>query len=134
VIGVPFDQDARIGRTTCGACGKAGPPNGHVNSFTREKLLRLFPDWRARRISYVGSKREATTALAAWLMDLGGNPWGTYDQEESCIHCGSKLAAPGQRPLLKTILSALAARMNLAQALVTRPSANWIHILFGRQA
>src|SRR5947208_8764132 len=33
VIGVPYRQDIRLGRTTCRSCGKSNPPWGHVNSF-----------------------------------------------------------------------------------------------------
>ena len=34
IIGVPFEQDLRIGRTTCRSCGRHNPPYGHVNRFT----------------------------------------------------------------------------------------------------
>ena len=27
-------------------------------------------------------------------MDLAGNPYGTYGQEEPCIRCGQKLVKP----------------------------------------
>src|SRR5580658_5701608 len=33
IIGVPFRQDTRSGRTTCRNCGKTNPPWAHVNSF-----------------------------------------------------------------------------------------------------
>jgi hypothetical protein len=26
--------------------------------------------------------------VSTWLTDLAGNPWGVYDLEEPCIHCG----------------------------------------------
>src|SRR5262245_11983561 len=38
IVGVPFSQDLRIGRTTCPSCGKTNPPWGHVNAFTEERL------------------------------------------------------------------------------------------------
>src|SRR5579884_1090454 len=42
IIGVPFKQDIRIGRTTCNRCGMINPPWGHVHSFNEERLLDLF--------------------------------------------------------------------------------------------
>jgi ubiquinone/menaquinone biosynthesis C-methylase UbiE len=43
VIGVPYRQDTRLGRTTCRTCGKANPPWGHINTFDERKLETLFP-------------------------------------------------------------------------------------------
>jgi hypothetical protein len=38
VIGVPFRQDTRVGRTTCAQCGRPNPPWGHVNEFDEPRL------------------------------------------------------------------------------------------------
>lgn len=43
LIGMPFRQDTRVGRTTCRQCGKVNPPWAHVNTFDEQKLRRLFP-------------------------------------------------------------------------------------------
>ena len=47
VVGVPYQQDLRIGRTTCRRCGAVNPSYGHVNSFDEESLRALFreADW-----------------------------------------------------------------------------------------
>src|ERR1041385_1987742 len=82
VVGVPYRQDIRIGRTTCRTCGKVNPPWGHLHSFDEHRLTRLFPGLRAVSQSIVGSNGEATNGISTMLMDLAGNPWGTYDQEE----------------------------------------------------
>jgi SAM-dependent methyltransferase len=82
VIGVPYKQDLRVGRTTCRTCGRINPAWGHVHSFDEHLLARLFPGWRISCTSFVASNSETTTALAAALMDAAGNPWGTYCQEE----------------------------------------------------
>jgi SAM-dependent methyltransferase len=134
VIGVPFRQDTRVGRTTCLNCGKTNPPWGHVNRFDERRLLRLFPAFRVISRSYVGVNDGATNAAAAALMDLAGNPWGTYDQEEPCIHCGARLRAPAASSLFSRTCAALAVRINMIQGLLTRPHGNWIHLLFGKDA
>ena len=133
VIGVPFKQDTRVGRTTCRACGQVNPPWGHVNRFDGDRLLSLFPGLRVISKSFVGANKEAANPISALLMDLAGNPWGTYNQEEPCIHCGAKLLPPpSERRLGSRVCSALAVRINRLQALFTRPHGNWIHLVFSK--
>ncbi len=129
LIGVPFDQDIRVGRTTCGSCGRVSPPWGHVNSLDDKRLLQLFAPLLPFRTERVGQAGPRTNALACWLMDLAGNPFGTYGQEEACTHCGKPLLQPGPRRLEQKLLTRLSV---WAQALGTRqvPKANWIHMLF----
>jgi ubiquinone/menaquinone biosynthesis C-methylase UbiE len=134
IIGVPFEQDTRVGRNTCQACGRISPPYGHINTFTKNRLLGLFSGLVPEAISFVATNNDATTPLAAMLMDIGGNPWGTYEQEEPCIHCGAKLVAPTRRPFWKKVASGVAVRMNAISMRLARPHANWIHILFRKRA
>ena len=134
VIGVPFEQDIRIGRTTCGACGKVSPPWGHVNSFDERLLLDLFADCKLISKSFVGATQEATNPLSVALMDLAGNPWGTYDEDLHCLYCGASLCTPAaERTLGSKICSAFAHRINRVQALWTRPHGNWIHVVLSKQ-
>jgi SAM-dependent methyltransferase len=134
VVGVPYRQDIRLGRVTCRSCGKNNPPWGHVNSFDEKRLIGLFPGMRVLSKSFVGSNREATNTLAAFLMDRGGNPWGTYQQDEGCIHCGSPLVGPeSPRPLGQKLCSAAAHRLNRIQSFWTRPHGNWIHLVFSKR-
>lgn len=130
VIGVPYRQDIRIGRTTCGHCREVNPPWGHVNSFDESKLETLFRPLRMVDTSYVGTDREGTNALACWLMDLGGNPWGVYDQLELCGHCGNKLAPLEHRSWARRLCSGCALVLNRIQSRLTKPHSSWIHALF----
>ncbi len=131
VIGVPFRQDIRIGRATCRQCGKASPPWGHLNAFDEKRLENLFPGLRLVSRSFVGTSRNATTWLATHLMDLAGNPWGVYDEEFCCMHCGAPLLPPSEeRTPFARLCSALAYRMNQAQGFWTRPHGNWMHVVF----
>jgi SAM-dependent methyltransferase len=130
VIGVPYRQDIRVSRTTCKICGKISPPWGHLNSFDEKKLEKLFYPLRAVQISKVSTNRERTTVLATWLMDLGGNPWGVYDSEVPCGHCGARKSAPGSRSLVQRLFSGSAALMNNVQSHFTKPHASWIHVVF----
>ena len=129
IVGVPYRQDIRIGRTTCRQCGKIAPPWGHVNSFEHGKLERLFRQWRPVKQSLVGEDKERTNAVAAWLMDVAGNPYGIYD-DQTCIHCGSALVSPGPLSLPLRVCAATALRLAQLSSRLTRPHANWIHAVF----
>jgi len=130
VIAVPYRQDTRVGRTTCGSCGRVNPPWGHLNSFDEKMLAQLFHPLRAVRQSYVWTNQEHTSAVASWLMDRGGNPWGAYDSQEPCGHCGAKLHPPSSRSALQQFCGRAAFALNLVQNWFTKPHANWIHIVF----
>lgn len=132
IIGVPFKQDVRIGRCTCHSCGKVNPPWGHVNTFDSRKLMSLFPGRRLIRTSHVGTVKESTNFITTSLMDLAGNPWGTYDQDERCIYCGGQMKPPETRRMWQRGLSGIAVRLNRIQALFTRSHAKWVHLLFSK--
>jgi 2-polyprenyl-3-methyl-5-hydroxy-6-metoxy-1,4-benzoquinol methylase len=132
VIGVPFRQDIRSGRTTCRSCGKTNPPWAHVNSFDEECLAKLFPDLAIKTKSFVGSTKEGTNALSAMLMEMAGNPWGTYVQDEPCIYCGAVLTAPERRSFFSKVCSGIAARLDHMQMRFAQQHANWIHIVFSK--
>jgi SAM-dependent methyltransferase len=130
VIGVPYRQDTRMGRTTCNHCGKVNPPWGHVNTFDEDRISHLFPTCNSLKTSFVGSTKERTNPLSCWLMDLAKNPWGVYDQDEPCIHCGEPMSPPTSRSLTHRLLSGIALRLNQLQEPLNRKHPNWIHIVF----
>lgn len=132
LIGVPYRQDTRVGRTTCRACGHHNPPWGHVNVFDEQRLERLFGGLRLEQISLVGETRERTNALSAFLLDLAGNPYGTRDQDEKCLCCGAALSAPPERTLLQKLYTRAGCMIQSMQRpfIPTRP--NWIHVLFSK--
>ncbi len=135
LVGVPFKQDTRVGRTTCAACGRVNPPWGHVNRFDEFGLRSLFPSCEVARTSFVGVADPGTNALACRLMDLAGNPYGTYAQDEPCIHCGAALVAPGEkRTLRQRLLARAAVYAKGIQRPFIRSHANWIHVLFERKS
>ncbi len=134
LIGVPYKQDIRIARTTCYTCGGKNPPWAHISTFNRRRLTRLFDQMTIEELSFVGRHRDCTNALSVLLLDLAGNPYGTYDQDEPCIHCGVKLKVPPSRSLPQKALTRIATCLNQAQRLVKRPQPNWIHVLFARSS
>src|SRR5262249_53908517 len=134
LIGVPYRQDTRVGRTTCSDCGRVSPPWGHVNQFDEPKLRNLFSGMRALETSFVGTNREQTNTLATKLMDLAGNPWGTYDQQERCIYCDAKMVRPQDLSLSARVMAKASLALTFFQTAITRPHANWIHILFTKDA
>lgn len=130
LIGVPFKQDIRAGRTICFTCGKINPPWGHVNNFDLTALKKLFKSCTPQKISYVGQNIKYTNMLSTFLMDFAANPYGTYCQEEPCIHCGAKLIKPPERNIIQKIATKVAYCINKTQVLFSKPRPNWIHILF----
>ena len=117
VIGVPYRQDLRVARTTCLLCGRKNPRFAHVNSFDELRLKALFKELQKQtKVAFVEKNKDYTNALSAWLMDLGGNPWGTYEQEEGCIYCGNQLVRPAERPFYKRVCTRLAGVLNTIQA------------------
>ncbi|HKQ79268.1 MAG TPA: class I SAM-dependent methyltransferase [Blastocatellia bacterium] len=133
VIGTPYRQDIRVGRTTCQACGRKNPPWGHVNVFDERRLERLFRPLQHVSTTFAGSNRFRTNAIAAWLMDLGGNPWGSYDQEEACIYCGSQIEMPAERSFIQKLSSRLAYLINAAQSYFVSSRPSWIHMVFNKR-
>lgn len=134
LIGVPYKQDIRVGRTTCYSCGKINPPWGHVNSFNREHLKRLFPLFNVNEVSYVGISNSITNCVSTTLMDFAGNPYGIYSQEEPCIHCGEKLKTLPERTLLQKISTKASIYITDIQRLFTREHPEWIHVLFQKKS
>jgi hypothetical protein len=134
LVGVPYKQDTRVGRTTCGSCGEINPPWGHVNCFDEDRLRQLFHGLRVARTSFVGVADARTNALACRLMDLAGNPFGTYSQDEPCVHCGVQLTPPPERTLRRKVLTRLAFYAQDAQRPFMRRRPNWIHVLFEKQS
>ena len=133
VVGVPFRQDTRCFRPRCGRCGKVNAPWGHVNTFDERRLRLLFPGLSVTATSFVGSNNEVTNVLSTMLMDMAGDPWGTYQQEEPCIHCGAALVRPaGPRSYFSRICSGIAVRLDLLQMCFTPAHANWIHVVFAK--
>lgn len=132
VIGVPYKQDLRMACTTCQSCGQVNPPWGHVNSFDEGRLRSLFPAMQVAQTDYVGSAEPATNALSAALMTFAGNPYGTYIQDEPCVHCGHALGQPRARGTLQRLATRSAYSLNKLQQYFASPRPNWIHMRFAK--
>lgn len=132
VIGVPYRQDLRCGRTTCQRCGQVNPPWGHVNSFDERRLQELFGHLTWERASFVGTTRERTNCVSAGLLNYAGNPFGTWLQDEVCVHCGGAIGSPPQRTYSQRIATRLAVVLGHLQAHFVVPHGNWIHVLFSK--
>lgn len=133
VIGVPYKQDIRVGRTTCVRCGGKNPPWGHVNTFDELKLEMLFSTLATEKVRYVGETRSRTNLFSTWLYDRVGNPYGTYGQEEPCSHCGSRLTAPDSANIFGKGMAAAAHWLQYSQSIFVRSRPNWIHVLYRQQ-
>jgi SAM-dependent methyltransferase len=134
VIGVPYKQDIRCGRSTCRACGKPNPPWGHVNSFDELRLQELFRDFSVAKLSYVGTNPDWTNSLSTVLLDFAGNPYGTYEQDELCVHCGDSIGPPTERKLIQKLATKAAYLLNRAQRPFTNVRAQWVHVRFEKSS
>lgn len=132
IVGVPYKQDIRCARTTCSACGDTNPPWGHVNTFDESRLEALFPELSLGQVSYVGTNQDCTNVFSTALLDFAGNPYGTYEQDEPCVHCGKPLGMPAPRNILQKLATKAALLLNRSQRLVSNAHANWIHVRFDK--
>ena len=130
LIGVPYKQDIRVGKTTCSKCSRINPPWGHVNIFSKSKLLELFPIASAEQVHFVGKKKAKTNLVSSWLMNKAGNPTGTYDQDERCVFCKKTLIAPTNLNGKVKKYTAAAQFLDRIQKNFVRKKPNWIHVLF----
>ena len=129
LVGVPYKQDLRVGRCTCQSCGKFNPPYGHVNSFDERFLSGLFPGFSVAKTSFVGETDARTNFVSSALMNMAGNPYGTYSQDEPCIHCGSSMKHPPERRVWQRVCTKLAHWGNKMQPARNAKRGNWIHML-----
>jgi hypothetical protein len=67
------------------------------------------------------------------LMDLAGNPCGTYGQEEPCVRCGAPLEQPRRLSMLEKAAAGVATLVTDIQRRCLSAHANWIHMLFEKQ-
>jgi len=133
IVGVPYKQDLRVGRTTCQACGKTNPPWGHVNAFDVVQLQTLFSDLVTEKISFVGQNNQKTNFVSRLLMDIAGNPYGTYVQQEPCMHCGAALQPPPDRGVFQKVLTKCAFLIGRLQLRSTDANPNWVHVRFRKK-
>ena len=101
-----------------------------MNSFDESRLSRLFPGFEIAKTSFVGEGDVGTNLISCLLMDIAGNPYGTYLQEELCVHCGAKLKRPPERNLWQKALTKAACLARDAQKPFVKQHPNWIHVLF----
>ena len=133
LIGVPFRQDTRVGKLTCPNCGRVNPPYGHINTFDENTLQSLFPTLAPIEVSYVGTNVDRTNWLSSRLMTAAGNPWGRYEQDEPCVHCGRQFVRPAPQTTPQRILSSAAHRMDQVLHRFSRPAPTWIHTLLRKR-
>ena len=128
IVGVPYKQDIRLGRTTCGECGTVNPPWGHVNVFDESALRALFPSLQCDVVEFVGTSSGRTNWLSASLLDFAGNPYGTYDQQERCIRCGALVGNPKPRNVSQKVATKTAVVLQRLQTYMSTETPNWIHM------
>ena len=130
LIGVPFMQDLRVHATRCVHCGSINPSTGHINSFDQKRLMSLFGNKPFTRTEYPGRGVYKTNRLSYAVYKRFEFPYGSYEQEEPCIHCGKRLEKP--RLSLPARLACLFAKGLEYIQNKTGPSESpvWIHVLW----
>jgi len=63
-------------------------------------------------------------------MHRARNPWGTYEQDEACVHCGSQMIQPNGRTLREGVFARMASTLNYAQSMFVPWRPMWIHMVF----
>jgi len=134
VIGTPYRQDTRVGRIRCLNCDSVNPPWGHVNRMDEETLVSLFRGLKPTAKEFIGTQRERTNALSAFLLNVAGNPWPSIGPDQRCLSCGQKLAAPDPQRmgLGQMACSKVAVMLTRIQRSLTPPEPIWIHMVFSK--
>jgi hypothetical protein len=94
----------------------------------------LFEAAMPERFSFVGRNRDRTNPVSARLFRFAGNPFGTYDQDEFCVHCGASLQPPADRTLMQKIATKVAYTIERVQQTFVAERPNWIHARFHKVA
>ncbi len=130
LIGVPYKQDLRVHAMKCIHCGTINPTTGHVNTFDEDLLKDLFKDMPLGTVEYPVTGVYKTNRLSYGLYKRFGFPYGSYEQEEPCIHCGLPLKKPHLN-ILARMVCLFAKGLEFLQN-KTGPSKSpvWIHILW----
>ena len=118
----------------CARCGAVNPTTGHLSRFDRGRLEELFPGMEVRDVRLVGRGQAVTNPLSVFLYRLCGYPYGSYAQEEGCVHCGAKLVRPGIGPLKWAVCFPARALNQTQYLLYGRRRPLWIHVLFEKKA
>lgn len=134
VVGVPFEQDLRVGRTICAHCRAINPPYAHLNRFDETRLTGMFRPFRPLQCEHIGETRHRTNAVSDFLMRQAGYPWGTYEQDEGCVRCGRSLVRPRSRGLYSRALAFAAQRIDRVRNRHFAGRAKWVHFAFAADA
>ena len=81
----------------------------------------------------VGRGQAVTNPLSVFLYRLCGYPYGSYAQEEGCVHCGAKLVRPEIGPLKWAVCFPARALNRIQYLLYGRRRPLWIHVLFEKK-
>ena len=93
----------------------------------------LFPGIEVRDARLVGRGQAVTNPLSVFLYRLCGYPYGSYAQEEGCVHCGAKLVRPEIGPLKWAVCFPARALNRIQYLLYGRRRPLWIHVLFEKK-
>ena len=94
-----------------------GDRDGYLN-----RLRELFPILNWEKATFVGTSTECNA----------GNPFGTWQQQESCVHSGSPFGTPRARSPVERLATRSKFLLNRLQALIDQPHGNWIRVLFSK--
>ncbi|MFO1321417.1 MAG: hypothetical protein U1F52_17535 [Burkholderiales bacterium] len=97
------------------------------------RIAKLFHRCRVEAVSFVGVNGAQTNWLSAALMDFAGNPYGTYDQEEGCVHCGNRLTLPPRRNPVQRVATKCAFWSRKATETFVKPRGNWMHVVLHKR-
>lgn len=131
LLGVPYKQDIRVGRTTCSSCGERRPPYGHVNTFDEHRIGKLFDKFNIETVSFVGSTRSRTNWLSAALMDFAGNPYGDY-RGAICSQCGNPKKSARPMGTVQRVATKGAYWLRKTTEAFAKPRPLWTHVLLSK--
>lgn len=130
LVTVPYQEELSALHLLCSACGAVFHIWGHLNSFSRRSLDRLFPGFWLIARRYCGTPPPYRSPLVTWINQRLGDRWAEPDAGTICPRCANTHFTRSPRNMV-TIACGLIHRTTAALVPIFRK--NWMLSLYARR-
>jgi SAM-dependent methyltransferase len=131
IISVPYREKVRLLFLCCPACSHEFHVWGHLRSFTKSHMKRLFKNFAIDRWTGYGKRAGYHSSLVAYINQKFGGRWEDADPTTMCPKCGNTNFPRTPRNVITIMCGAL----NLLTSRIIRlPNNFWAISLYGRRA
>jgi SAM-dependent methyltransferase len=131
IISVPYREKVRLLYLCCPACDHEFHVWGHLRSFTKSHMKRLFRNFAIDRWIGYGKRAGYQSSLVAYINQKFGGRWEDADPTTMCPQCGNTKFPRTPRNVITIICGALNL---LTSKMIRLPNNFWAIGLYGRRA